>query len=233
MANRCSNLARAGLPEGSKVATATAEVLRRMKNVSRELPHDELDKVLLEYMTELRHGGYPHSFRANVLQSAAAGYAKMWKLEASGSGHVNRPKHVTQSKRRAMRLAGNQTWYDGSRRCQTEKPKTKPVQRLPKPQQKSVNQPTESVLFLPYTPQSRLKKKIQDLEKELNGNRKTGKVRIVERAGPTVMDLIGNKSSWTKRALWTPPVPPLQNHPWLLQGHQSCFPDHLFGMLKN
>ena len=143
MANRCSNLARAGLPEGSKVATATAEVLGRMKNVYRELPHDELDKVLLEYMTELHHGGYPHSFRANVLQSAAAGYAKMWKLEASGSGHVNRPKHVTQSKRRAMRLAGNQTWYDGSRRCQTEKPKTKPVQRLPKPQQKSVNQPTE------------------------------------------------------------------------------------------
>ena len=62
-------------------------------------------------MTELHHGGYPHSFRANVLQSAAAGYAKMWKLEASGSGHVNRPKHVTQSKRRAMRLAGNQTWF--------------------------------------------------------------------------------------------------------------------------
>ena len=121
IANRCSNLARAGLPEGSKVATATAEVLGRMKNVYRELPHDELDKVLLEYMTELHHGGYPHSFRANVLQSAAAGYAKMWKLEASGSGHVNRPKHVTQSKRRAMRLAGNQTWYDGSRRCQTER----------------------------------------------------------------------------------------------------------------
>ena len=52
MANRVANLKRAGLPESSKVATATNECLRRLKNVSRELPKSELETILKAYMIE-------------------------------------------------------------------------------------------------------------------------------------------------------------------------------------
>ena len=37
MANKCPNLMRSGLPEGSKRATVTNEIHRRLKNTSREL----------------------------------------------------------------------------------------------------------------------------------------------------------------------------------------------------
>ena len=70
MANRRSNLARSGLPEGTKVATATAGVLRRMKNVSRELPEEELEAVLKTYMTELRLGKYLRNCRQDILKLA-------------------------------------------------------------------------------------------------------------------------------------------------------------------
>ena len=54
MANRCANLQRAGLPESSKVATATQKILRRLKNVSRELPKSKIESVLQLYMSELK-----------------------------------------------------------------------------------------------------------------------------------------------------------------------------------
>ena len=129
MANKRSNLARAGLPEGSKASTASAEILRRMKTVSRELPDQELDKIIREYMTELRHGGYSHQFRVNVLESARKGYANIWKLETAGNGHVNRPAETTTLKRRANRLVGKQTWF---KKVRTSEPNLKHPKSPPK-----------------------------------------------------------------------------------------------------
>ena len=89
MANRVGNLQRSGIPESSKVATATNECLRRFKNVSRELPPQEIERVLKEYMTELKWGGYPLHWRIEVVKSASTGYSKIWKSEVNGTGHVN------------------------------------------------------------------------------------------------------------------------------------------------
>ena len=111
MANRCANLQRAGLPESSKVATATQEILRRLKNVSRELPESEIESVQKSYMSELKVGGYSHKWRTDVLRSACLGFSKIWSMECRNEGHVNRPGHITRMKRRAMKLEGNSHWF--------------------------------------------------------------------------------------------------------------------------
>ena len=111
MANIVANLQRAGLPESLKVATATNECLRRLKNVSRELPESEIETVLKSYMRELRFGEYPINWRVKVLKSACIGYSEIWKSECQGTGHLNRPGHVTKLKRRAMKLEGNSNWF--------------------------------------------------------------------------------------------------------------------------
>ena len=189
-------MARAGLPEGSKAATASAECLRRMKNTSRELPDHELESTLKSYMTELRHGGYSLNFRVNILESASKGYANIWKLESDGQGFVNRPARTTETKRRANRLIGKQTWFKKKPKSPTDPHQNLGKFKRPKSQPHKF-QPIESVLFVPFNPNSALKKSIQEVESRLRGNRPVGKVKIVERAGPTVQDLISNKSPWT------------------------------------
>ena len=56
-------------------------------------------------------GGYPLHWRIEVVKSASVGYTKIWKSEVNGTGFVNRPGHVTATKRRAMRLEGNSHWF--------------------------------------------------------------------------------------------------------------------------
>ena len=50
----------------------------------------------------------------------------------------------------------------------------------------------ETVLFIPFTPNSVLKRALQDTERLVNGRRKTCIVRFVEWSGPTVGQLLFN-----------------------------------------
>ena len=52
MANKNSNRVNSAMPESMKVATTTNEIQRRMRNTSRDLPHQVLDQVLKNYMDE-------------------------------------------------------------------------------------------------------------------------------------------------------------------------------------
>ena len=62
MANRAPNLASSAAPEGQKIATASQECIRRLKNTSRDLPKHVIERVLMEYMDELIRGGYEIEF---------------------------------------------------------------------------------------------------------------------------------------------------------------------------
>ena len=111
MASKTANKESNGLPEKTKISTVINEVLRRCKNTSRNLDDHYLENVLKDYMAELKEGGYPKSWRMEILQSALKGYARFWKLEVEGKGYVNRPVWVTKNKRRAARLEGNKNWF--------------------------------------------------------------------------------------------------------------------------
>ena len=58
-------------------------------------------------MGELALGGYNLEWRKEVLSSAIVGYVRIWNNECEGKGFVNRPDHVTKTKRRATKLTGN------------------------------------------------------------------------------------------------------------------------------
>ena len=101
MASRTNNLFRGGIPLGSKIATGTQEVIRRLKNTSRELEPCRIEEILSNYMQELREGGYPLEIRMEMLNSGIKGYTKMWKLEFENKGFVNRPGKATLNKHRS------------------------------------------------------------------------------------------------------------------------------------
>ena len=57
------------------------EIQRRMKNTSRDLPYPILDRILTNYMDELKLGGYSHKWRVTVLDCATKGFLRVWEKE--------------------------------------------------------------------------------------------------------------------------------------------------------
>ena len=109
---RCTPmLAKTALPENVKVATISQEIIRRLKNTLRHLPPEFTNKVIEEYVADLKRGGFHPSWIEKTVNSAITGYLKMVRAELDGTGYVNRPSHVNKTKRRFNKLLGKSTWY--------------------------------------------------------------------------------------------------------------------------
>ena len=198
-------------------------MIRRLKNTSRELNHEVVEQVILNYMQELREGGYPAEIREEIVKSAFKGYSKMWSNQCSNQGYVNRPGKATQLKRRAQKLAGQSTWFkQTSGKSEPQNDQQKAINRHEK-NQTSV----ERILFCPYTPNSALKKELQKIEDFMNGTQKTGKVRIVERAGPKMSTLLSNRTPRKKERCGREDCPPCEKKIWILQSPKSCLQDNM------
>ena len=63
-------LSRTALPNSTKVATATAEVLRRIKRTSIYASKETFQQEIKQYMDDLAGMGYQLSWRLEVLRSA-------------------------------------------------------------------------------------------------------------------------------------------------------------------
>ena len=152
-------------------------------------------------MGELAQGGYSKQWRQQVLEDALTGYKRFWAMEHEGTGHVNRPEGATANKRRAERLVGKSTWFmkppNKNNKVKvscnsTFKVKTKCRSKVPNK--------TETVLFIPFTPNSELKRKLQEAESFINGRNKTCHVRMIERPGQTMASLLFNKHPWSQES---------------------------------
>ena len=79
MATKLNMIARTALSETCKVATATAEVLRRLKRTSTFLGGSTFKETLTEYMDDLTGMGYPLDWRKEVVRAALRCYKKILK----------------------------------------------------------------------------------------------------------------------------------------------------------
>ena len=91
MANKSSNMAKSAMPEQQKMSMTSQEIQRRCRNTSRDLPKEILDRVLQNYMDELKLGGYSLTWRVKALDAGTKGFCKVWNKEKLGTGHINRP----------------------------------------------------------------------------------------------------------------------------------------------
>ena len=61
-----------------------------------------------------------------------------------------------------------------------------------------VEQPTEAVMFVPYTPGGELAKALQEADDSLTKRFGCGRVRMVEETGRTLISLLQDKDPWGK-----------------------------------
>ena len=154
--------ARSAQPQQMKMQTATDEFLRRLKTTSRELPPTTIDQVLTEYASDLKRGGHQKDWVKEALRNALAGYAKMVKNELQGICPINRPEATGKNTRRLKKLVGNSTWFSKNNgNAKHTAPKTKGQKQ--KHWNTKQEEPPETIVYVPNTPNSDLKKQKQKL----------------------------------------------------------------------
>ena len=73
-------------PEKVLITTAGNEYLRRLKNVSRDLPTPEVEKITAEYSTDLMRGCFSKEWVKATLKAAATGYMRKVTAQNKGGG---------------------------------------------------------------------------------------------------------------------------------------------------
>ena len=153
-------LASSAQPWGQKRTTLTQELIRRLLNCSKELSCKMKIKHLNRFMQLIKNSGYSENFRAEVLQSGLRGYNKIVETDKAGSRPMYPPKDWSVSSRRMDKQKKKKNWLGPF---------------------------WKSCIFVPPTPGSELKKRMQEKEEQLRpGGRESWPIKIIEMAGKTL-----------------------------------------------
>ena len=129
---------------------------------------------------KLIRSGYNEKATENIIQSGLRGYYQMVENQIRGVRNVNRPQHEDREEREMNKIIAKSTWHLKKKDLNT--PSTSGVgaksnnNRTRAPGQKVGNRDPnnndtpdytkviEAVIFVPFTPGSRLQKKLQENE---------------------------------------------------------------------
>ena len=71
----------------------------------------------------------------------------------------------------------------------------------------------ETVLFAPHTPGGELRRILQKVDTEVMGDRKFGRVKVVEHLGDKLISSLGNKAPWKNEECSRPHCLPCREKP--------------------
>ena len=114
------------MPEGVKVATASAELRRRWSNSSDNLPREIMTEITKEYIGDLKGMGYMEEWVKNVLDGALKGYERLLEKVEREETHRHKLSGEADTQRRHRRLFLSSTWY--KKRPKSEEQKRERVQ---------------------------------------------------------------------------------------------------------
>ena len=137
VASRAVISARSAVPWRDKRTILTQEVLRVLRNCSKYLPWSEVCAHVETYCARMQFSGYDKRFRTQVVRSALNAYDKMVEKDANGEEPMYRPRSWKRVERAKSRRAKMSEWFKGG------------------------GQGNETVIFVPATPDSELKRRYQ------------------------------------------------------------------------
>ena len=151
----------------SKRTILTQQCLRVILNCSKHLEEQTKNDHLSFFMARMQASGYDHAFRLEVLKSAKNAHDEMKRMETEGKP-IHRERTWKRKERRKEREQRRKNWYRTGK--------------------------FESVLFIPATPNSELRNKMQ---KELN--EKNAKIKVIERSGTKIVRLLQRNDPFKKK----------------------------------
>ena len=197
---------RSAMPKKMKLASLSQEVVRRNRNQTGAAP-DMLRAVhLTKFMFKLKTSGYSHGDRLQILLSGQRRYAKMVKTEVEGGRPVNRPGSMGERRRRLQRLVGKRDWFKKKKKKLEAKGNQKKYNTKARSDMTNKDREdelrdkeVEAVLFVPFTPGSKLCKIVQEIDDEFVLGTSLKRIKVVERVGPTLEGILCKASPWKFR----------------------------------
>ena len=192
-----------------KIEILSNEATRRLTNIDHEyLGAEEQVKVLEQMTQELKNSGYNREQSREIIVSGFKAWQR--RLERRKDTGLYRSAKDTLEDRERKKLTERETWYIPRESKEEDK---EPIERKllvgkrrlkKKPILKQKKENSEkpgtikAVMFAPYTVGSQLVKELREAENMLG--RSTGsKLKIVERCGNKLMDILTSSDPWRGR----------------------------------
>ena len=141
--------AKSAIPTESKRTILTQELLRIMINCSENLQIETREKHMNNVFKRLQYSGFDKEFRYDVVNAANNAYKKIKQKVEKGERKLHRPKDWKRTERKLEGRTKKNNWYKKG--------------------------DSETVIFVPYTESSKLKKMYQNEIKKSNC-----KIKVVE-----------------------------------------------------
>ena len=162
--------ARSAVPKKNIRTILTQEVVRILRNCSRRLPWDVVCRHIRDYSARMQYSGHSKRMRKQVVKSALNAYDRMIEKDERGEEPLYRHREWNRSKRLEDKRMKKERWFKG-------KDKKK-----------------ESVIFVPATPHSILKRRYQ----EVIGKAKV-EIAVVEVAGTSLKRMLQRSDPFKER----------------------------------
>ena len=159
---------KAALSLNSKRTVLTQECLRIMMNCHESIGWEKISEHLTYFMARMQAGGYNKSFRFQVLKLAIHAYESKREEERSGRAPMYRAREWRRNERRREREKKKKEWYKKGGK--------------------------ESVMFVPATPDSELRKRMQE---EID--REGFEIRIVEKSGTKLVRMLQRNNPFRQK----------------------------------
>ena len=160
--------ARSAVNWNSKRTIIVQQILRVMKNCNKELPWENVCVHLNDMMMRIQYSGYDKKIRYEVMMSALKAYNRIRSKDSTGEQPMYRKKDWNRQERRKEKYNKKKSWYKKGG--------------------------FESVIFVPATPKSELKKQF---EMKINENKI--KIKVIEKSGTTLQNILQTADPMKKK----------------------------------
>ena len=178
---------KSALGENCKIASLSQNMVRRMKNTSEDLPNSERIAIINDFSAQLGASGYSDTQIHRVVSAGLTGYQKLVEKCQKGEAVMHRSAAEGFASRFRKKLLSPSNWFRPKRKNPASKRKKK---------NSHINDPeVVTVMFVSQTPGGKLAKLLQKVEEKIS-KLTNERVRMVERAGRSVKQLLVRSNPW-------------------------------------
>ena len=186
-----------------KITIQSNELTRRLYNVDEELEgkEEEVTKIVENFTRQLKNSGWGRKEAREMVVSGYKGWRRRLEKRIEEGANQYRSAGMSLMTRSRKKLTGREDWFrdSGLKRKREEDDDEEPrywkKTRTNKGEERKPFIRTISVMFIPCTRGGELAKRMREAEEELG--KQTGyKIKIVERAGTKIIDLLHKTNPW-------------------------------------
>ena len=194
--------ARSAMASQQRIQIEANELTRRLFNIGENNEQREYNKVVEQFTQELRNSEYKYSTAKEIVVSGLRGLRTRLKNRKMKGQDKYRTAASTARTREKKKLLERENWYKNKENTEVENTEKIRVHRrslrTKKPTKIQINKENlqvKAVMFVPFTPGSELARKLRENEEKM-GKFTNNKLKIVERAGVKLQDILTKANPW-------------------------------------